>query len=312
MPHDVLVIGRPTCDLVFTGMTSWPAVGRETFADGLTATAGGAFNIVAALNRLGLRAGMVGIVGDDPWSQSCLTAMRAEGVSTEFVFEVDQPLPSVSVCITHAGDRGFLTHEAPIGPDWDAFRDHAVGVVGREDAVYLHCWLTPELPSFAAAARSRGMRVVVDCGWHESWLASDEIRVLLPLADIVFANQPEACAIAGTLDPIAALRWLGRHHPFVVVKRGADGASALVGGLEYHASTGPVEVVDATGAGDCFIAGFLYGLRRGHDVEACLAFGNICGGMSVTVPGGYAGAPAEPELLARAERAGFIPTTTAV
>ena len=312
MPFDVLVVGRPSCDLVFTGMPTWPTIGRETFAADLTVAAGGSFNVVAALHRLGLRAVMVGVAGDDPWSRFSLNAMRTEGVTTDLVLVLDQPLPSVSVCMAHAGDRGFLTYEAPVASVWDALHDHSLNVLAREDAAYLQCWLTPDLPDFAAAARTRGMRVVVDCGWDESWLTSDEIRLLLPLADLVFMNEPEACAIAGMPDPLAALRWLGRIHPFVVVKRGAEGASALVDGRELHAPTEPVEVVDATGAGDCFNAGFLYGLRRGHEVDTCLALGNICGGLSVTVPGGYAGAPTEAVLLAHAERAGLLPATAAI
>ena len=293
-------------------MPNWPTIGRETFASDLTVAAGGSFNVVAALHRLGLRAAMVGVAGDDPWSRFSLNAMRTEGVSTDLVLELDRPLPSVSVSMAYAGDRGFLTYEAPIAPVWDALRGYTLDVLAREDAAYLQCWLTPNLPDFAAAARAYDMRVVVDCGWDESWLTSDEIRLLLPLADVLFMNEPEACAIAGTPDPLAALRWLGGIHPFVVVKRGADGASALVDGQEHAAPTEPVAVIDATGAGDCFNAGFLYGLHRGHPIETCLALGNICGGLNVTVPGGYAGAPTEAELLAHAERAGLLPATTAI
>ena len=57
--YDVLVIGRPSCDLVFTGLPSWPNVGREIIAHRLTVSAGGAFNAVAALHRLRLRSGLV-------------------------------------------------------------------------------------------------------------------------------------------------------------------------------------------------------------------------------------------------------------
>jgi sugar/nucleoside kinase (ribokinase family) len=308
LPYDVLVIGRPSCDLVFTGLASWPNVGREIFAQSLTVSAGGAFNAVAALHRLGLRSGLVGIVGSDSWSERSLDAIRSEGVPTDLLLALDQPLPSVSVCLTHAGDRGFVTYELPAEDVRDAFIEHALDVVVRQCGGYLLCWLTDQLPAFAAAARARGMRVLVDCGWNETWLASEQIRALMPLADVVFANEPEASMITGESDPLLAVRRLGKLAPFVVVKRGVAGSSAVVEEREYHAPTEPVEVVDATGAGDCFSAGFLYGWHRGLAVESCLRLGNICGGMSVAVPGGYAGAPTEAELLRRAKHCGISMT----
>ncbi len=305
LPYDVLVIGRPSCDLVFTGLPRWPNVGQEIIAQGLTVAAGGAFNVVAALHRLGFRSGLAGIVGTDPWSERSLDAIRAEGVPTELLLTLDRPLPSISVCMTHAGDRGFVTYEPPAEDVCVAFIQHALDVVARECSGYLLCWLTDQLPAFATAARARGMRVLVDCGWNETWLASEQIRTLMPLADVVFANEPEASVITGEADPLLAVRRLGELASFVVVKRGAAGSSAVVEGREYHASTEPVEVVDATGAGDCFSAGFLYGWHHGLPVESCLRLGNICGGMSVAVPGGYAGAPTEAELLLRAKHCGI-------
>src|SRR5215218_2893349 len=121
LPYDVLVIGRPSCDLIFTGLPSWPNVGREIFAQRLTVSAGGAFNTVAALHRLGLRSGLVGIVGSDSWSERSLDGIRSEGVPTDLLLALDQPLPSVSVCLTHAGDRGFVTYEPPAEDVRDAF-----------------------------------------------------------------------------------------------------------------------------------------------------------------------------------------------
>jgi sugar/nucleoside kinase (ribokinase family) len=133
------------------------------------------------------------------------------------------------------------------------------------------------------------------------------MKASLGLTDVLFANEPEARAITGESDPIAALHALAESVPFVVVKQGVKGASAIVDGHEYHAATTPVQVVDATGAGDCFNAGFLYGLYHGYPIEACLHFGNICGGLSVAQPGGYHGAPTEAELLAHARPRNALP-----
>lgn len=307
MAYDVLVIGRPQVDLVFTGLPKWPAIGQETFAKDLLVTVGGTFNVVAALHRLGLRVGMVGTVGSDEWSRICLDTMEAEGVSTELMAVLDRPLPSLSVCMTHGGDRGFLTYDVPYPETGDSCAVNVLLAVEREEARFLLCYLSSSVPAYAPIARRRGMTVVADCGWDEAWLTSTEIQTLMPLTDILFANEPEACAITGEGDAVTALRALGRSVPFVVVKRGACGASALVEEREYHAPTEPVEVIDATGAGDCFNAGFLYGLHTGRSIEECLRFGNVCGGLSVAVPGGYAGAPTEVDLLARAGRLAAIP-----
>ena len=304
-PFDILVVGRPSCDLVFTGLPSWPLIGRETYAQDLLVTGGGSLNVVVAMARLGLRVGMVGTVGNDRWSRIGLEAMAEEGVSAALIQVLDQPLPSVSVCMALGGDRGFLTYDGPGGELAAVCVAHARAVTRREWATYLQCCLNPDLPDYADAARERGMTVVVDCGWDEPWLTSRDIRALMPLAGLVFANEPEARAITGETDTCAALRRLGELVPFVVVKRGPEGASALVAGREYHAPTEPVEVVDATGAGDCFNAGFLYGLCRGRPVGECLRLGNICGGMGVQVPGGYTGAPTEAALITRAAQHGI-------
>ncbi|MGH2535722.1 MAG: carbohydrate kinase family protein [Thermomicrobiales bacterium] len=310
MDYDVLVVGRPSFDLIFTGVSSWPVVGQEVFARNLTTSAGGTFNVVAALHRLGVGVGMVGSVGNDVWSRQAFAAMEAEGVCTTLMQVLDHPLPALSICVSHEGDRGFLTHEhvdPEVGTHCAA---HVLEVLHRESAQYVQACLNPDLAAFAHLARDRGMRVIVDCGWDEPWLTSRQIRTLMPLADIVFANEPEACAIAGEADPRAAVRRLGEIVPFVVVKRGAAGASAVVEGREFHAPTEPVEVVDATGAGDCFNAGFLYGLLRGRSIADSLHIGNVCGGMSVAVPGGHAGAPTEADLLARLRPMGATPRSS--
>ena len=141
-----------------------------------------------------------------------MDAIRSEGVPTDLLLALDRPLPSVSVCLTHAGDRGFVTYEPPAEDVRDAFIEHALDVVVRQCGGYLLCWLTDQLPAFAAA-RARGMRVLVDCGWNETWLASEQIRALMPLADVVFANEPEASMITGEADPLWRYAGWGNWRP---------------------------------------------------------------------------------------------------
>jgi len=302
---EVLVVGRPSWDLVFTSLPGWPILGREIFAQGLSVSPGGTFNGVAALARLGVHVGMIGTVGNDEWSQLSLAAMRSEHVSTELMAVLDQPMPAVSVCMTYGGDRGFLTYE-PTSPELSGrCVAYALEALKGRSAAFLQCCLNPDLAAYAQAVQGLATKVVVDCGWDEPWLTGPEIRTLMPLADIVFMNEPEARAISGRDDLDAALGLLARIVDFVVVKRGADGASAIAHGERHDVPAIPAEVVDATGAGDCFNAGFLYGLLRGRSVAECLRLGTICGACAVQRPGGFAGSPTEEELLLR-ERAALV------
>lgn len=297
MKYDVLVVGRPTWDLVFTGLPSWPVIGQELFASGLTVSPGGTFNGVAALARLGVQVGMIGSVGNDEWSELGVRAMRDEGVSIEHIAVLDHPMPAVSICMAHGGDRGFLTYE-PSDPVLNGrCVAHALSALRGLDAMFVQCCLNPDLAAYARVARERGMRTIVDCGWDEPWLTSKEIRTLMPRADIVFMNQLEAMTITGERTIEAALLRLADLVRFVVVKRSEQGSSAAIDGQIHHAPGIPADVVDATGAGDCFNAGFLYGLIHERPIEDCLMMGNICGARAVGKAGGFAGAPYESDLL---------------
>jgi sugar/nucleoside kinase (ribokinase family) len=297
--YDVLVIGRPSWDLVFTGLPKWPVVGQEIYAQGLTVSPGGTFNTVAALARLNARVGMIGSVGNDEWSGRCLAAMQGEGVSTELMAVLDEPMPAVSVCMTYDGDRGFISFE-PSSPDLSGICvAHALSSLKTQRATFLQCCLNTDLAAYAQSAHGRGMKIIVDCGWDEPWLTGSEIRTLMPRADVVFMNELEALTISGKDEIEGALDVLGNIVRCIVVKRGSCGSSAVVDGQRFDAPAVPAEVVDATGAGDCFNAGFIYGLLHERPIAESLMLGNICGACAVGKPGGYAGAPTEPELLTR-------------
>ena len=87
-------------------------------------------------------------------------------------------------------------------------------------------------------------------------------------ATILFPNEEEAAVLAGSTDPETQCARLAKHYPLVVIKRGAAGAEAMEGGRRWRIKAPKVEVVDTTGAGDAFVAGFSCGAadRRGHSV----------------------------------------------
>ena len=307
--YDLFIVGRPSVDVMFSELEQWPELGNDIEAAGLGVCAGTSFNTPAAANRIGLRVAYVAEIGNDVWSAMISDEFEAESLPTEFLARHDTPLPAVSVALNMDGDRGFVSHW-PRGPEADGrLEDRALSIIETVDARHLHAQVD-DMPALEAAARSCGMTVSVDAYDGASWASPRTIDELLRVADVLLANEAEACAMAATRDADAALDVLSAHCACVVIRRGARGAIGIAGGEVREVPADPVDVVDTTGAGDCFNAGFLAGWLSGMPIEHSLTLGVVCGSGSVTDFGGYRGCPHAEELRAiAAERGIEVPRT---
>jgi sugar/nucleoside kinase (ribokinase family) len=293
---DLLAVGHPSIDLSFSGLEAWPELGRDVDAVGLGVGAGTSFNTPAAANRLGLRVGYVAMIGNDLWSRLVQEEFEREALPFDFLRVRDRPMPFVSVGLNLGGDRGFVSYEGATDEDDDELRRYAEEVVSTVSARHLHVYAGEEPSPLSTLARQRGMSVSFDA-WSGPWWESDvELDALLPLADVVFANEPEALAMTGEADLDRAVEKMAALCPCVVIKRGADGSSAVANGERAAAPAEPVPVVDTTGAGDCFNAGFLRAWLADAPLQTCLVLGNVCAAAVVASHGGYRGCPSEAEV----------------
>jgi sugar/nucleoside kinase (ribokinase family) len=134
------------------------------------------------------------------------------------------------------------------------------------------------------AAKAAGLQVSLDLGSFEVVQAAQDIlpRLLKDYVDIVFANEDEAAAFCGHRDADAALDELGALCSVAAVKLGADGALLKKDGQRVRSAANKVDnVLDTTGAGDCWAAGFLYGHLAGMSLERCGELGALLGGEVV-------------------------------
>ncbi|SFZ86347.1 Sugar or nucleoside kinase, ribokinase family [Devosia enhydra] len=142
---------------------------------------------------------------------------------------------------------------------------------------------------FMAQARAAGLLVAVDPS-SAGFLEDVGPQVFLDWvsgADLVFANAEEAALLSGEAEPEAQAAALANVFATVIIKRGAEGAIAAVGGrLTSARPREALQVVDSTGAGDAFAAGYLACRLRGGEVDACLATGVALGGQAVMQVGG--------------------------
>jgi sugar/nucleoside kinase (ribokinase family) len=144
-----------------------------------------------------------------------------------------------------------------------------------------------EIPDLVSSARQAGLTVSLDPSWDDAWIRDPELVRRAAGTDIFLPNAAEARAIAGCEDLDQAGRRLARHFPVVVIKDGNQGAR-LYGGESNLALPAPQggPVLDTTGAGDAFNAGFLTAWLAGRSPARALAEGIACGTLSVQGVGG--------------------------
>jgi sugar/nucleoside kinase (ribokinase family) len=311
---DVLVLGEINPDVIVRAADPTPVFGQvERFVDSIDLVIGSSSVIFACgVARLGLATAFAGVVGDDPMGRFMLDAMRERDIDVEGC-RVDREVPTgATVILTSGRDRAILTAPGTV----PLLRDEDVPEALVARARHLHVGsvfmldaLRPRLAARLAAARRAGLTTSVDCNWdpRETW--DGGLRDILRETDVFLPNAAEATRITGIDDVEAAARALAEAGPRIVaVKRGADGAIAVTpDGMLTRTGSLAVDVVDTTGAGDSFDAGFLAGFLAGRPIRDCLALGVATGSLSTLGIGGTATQPTLPEAEAAARAGGLLP-----
>jgi len=284
----VLTIGRIYCDLIFTGLDEMPVLGRELFANSMDiAAGGGAFISAAHFHHAGRHVALVARLGTDPLSLHVGHQMRESGVDLRFIEHAPDAGPQVTVATVVAHDRAFLTRRAgPALPATlaDAFDWAEAGHLHIAEYATLH-----EIPDLVARAKANGLTVSLDPSWDATLIYDPGLLKACAGVDVFLPNQEEAQAITGAADAETAIRALMHAFPCVALKDGANGAWATSGGCIVHSPAEPVPVVDTTGAGDAFNAGFVDAWLRSSPLETCLAIGIRAGSVAVGTAGGATG-----------------------
>lgn len=299
MPR-VLVAGELNADLVMTGLPSLPILGRELVGTGFHMTLGSSSAITAVrLAALGSKVDFIGWVGDDDMGRYVIQQLAAFGVGTRHIRIIARAQTGITLVLTYPRDRAMLTYPGVMS-DFDgqeinrdllsAYSHVHVGSFFLQTALQAH------LPTIFRLAHSRGLTTSLDCGWDptEQWQANPYLKPTLALTDWFFPNESEATALTGGVwNPLQLAEQVSRT---LVIKRGAEGATAVYPATREikNCPALPVEVVDTTGAGDAFNAGYLYATLTGQADP--LLYGIACGAQAVTQIGGTTNAPTAAEL----------------
>lgn len=275
MTKPILCAGRLYCDLVFAGASRLPTAGTEVFAPGLSLHAGGgAFITAATFSALGHAVRQFSRLPAAPFDSIVLSELDTFNVNARHcVPATPSSDPQLTVAMTTPDDRAFLTRaDGPALPslssiNWTDFRHLHIGELGT----------LQENPTLIAHARSAGLTISLDCGWQDSF--DTDATSLIAAVDVFLPNESELASLTAVGIPDICA-------PLTVVKCGPNGSRGSTGSTWIHRQNTPVKIVDATGAGDAFNAGFLSKWLSKASLADCLDQGNACGAAAVQSSGG--------------------------
>ncbi len=288
---DVVVVGDVMVD-VLASMSGPLAHGSDTPSRVTTAGGGSAANVACWLARQGVPTSYVGTVGDDPLGRESVVALHGCGVTTYVSHDHERTTGTCVVLVEPGGERSMLpdsganTTLTPADLPQEAFRPGAHLHLSGYTLLNEGC--REAALAAISMANAAGMSISVDPSSAAPLRSVGAARFLAWTrgVDLLLANRDEAAVLAGTADPHQAAQQLGDDYREVVVKLGADGALWHRGFISASApAERGVEVVDTTGAGDAFAAGFLASWLLHPEPETALAAGNRLAARAVSVVG---------------------------
>ena len=281
----VLCVGRIYCDLIFTGLSRMPVLGREVFADDLTiAAGGGAFISAAHFVDIGRHAALVGRLGNDAMSMAIAPQLRDSGIDLSFLERADDAGPQLTVASVIGSERAFLTRRA--GAAEPSTLDATLSWPRARHLHIAEYATLAEMPDLVTRAKAAGLTVSLDPSWDDALIGDPSLLENCRGVDVFLPNLEEARAITGKRDPTAMLDVLKARFPCVGIKAGEGGGYAASADRVLHHPAEAVPVIDTTGAGDAFNAGFVDGWLSGADLPAALAAAIRAGSRAVQVAGG--------------------------
>lgn len=288
--------GKTNVDILYAGLERLPEVGEEIYSKGFRLCLGGGVpGTMVNLSRLGVPVKTATWLGLDIFSDFVSNEYRISGVEITNLYNGGElPLNITSSLITPE-DRTFVTY-GPEPPENDNTIQQIYNMSkGAKIAEVQNGYL-----EVYKKLKAEGTILVLDTGYSDD-MSFESLKEYIEISDYYVPNQKEAMKVTNTNTPREALHILSRYFKNPVVKLDKDGCMGIDDdGKEF---TVPIiseyKRVDSTGAGDAFLAGFMYGLFYDYSFRECILLGNITGGKCVTGVGCLTEFLTEAELLSK-------------
>lgn len=272
---------------------------------------GDALNESVVLSRMGKQVELITKVGNDEAGHRVLDYIKENRIYTDKITVEDGLTTGMNiVLIDDKGERNFLTN--PQGSLRKLAMENIVPYIDEmADIVsFASIFVSPLLDIdameqlFREIKKKPGRILAADMTKAKNGEKLEDLKKILPFVDYIFPNHEEITLLTGETDPLKNAKLLVEAGAkCAVVKCGAKGCLIHTKEETYEIPAYPVEnVVDTTGAGDSFAAGFLYGLSEGYSLCDCGRFACAAASCAIECVGAVDGVKAVDEVMKRYER----------
>jgi len=267
--------------------------GEESFIIGYEEHLGGsAANTIVGLSRLGNKVGFIGKVSDDEGGRRQIQSFIDEGIDVSGVIKVEAGRSGIVVGFVDSLGERTLYVDPGVN---DTLEFEEIELAYAASAKFLHITSFVGENPFQAQRRLLealpSIRATLDPGGLYARKGLQAMRPFLRRSYVAFPNENELRLLTGEGVEDGSKVLLHEGVDIVAVKLGERGCFVTDGRESYFVPTFKVEVVDTTGAGDAFCAGFLHGLIAGKDIYECGRLGNLVASKKLSKPGARAGLP---------------------
>jgi len=294
---DVLSLGIYVVDVLGRPIDTFPEKGKLVLFDELEIHAGGCANNTAiALARLDISAGAMGKVGSDAFGNQIVQTLTHNGVDTAGIQrDVHTSTSFTFVTVASDGERTFYHYIGANGElcetdlNWELIK--RAKILHIAGALVMPRFDGQPMANVLQKAKALGITTSLDTAYDATGKWLDTLEPCLPYIDIFLPSILEAQHLTGLSEHQEIVQFFRNTYELhtIAIKMGENGSYVSTPEAEHVVPAYPVNVVDATGAGDAYVAGFLAGTIMGWDLKATAELASATGAACVTAIGTTAG-----------------------
>jgi ribokinase len=317
-PHKgVLVVGGIIIDLiarsekfkVIDGNICFPFDSKITLNELKHDIGGSAHNAAANLAMLGTRTYILGSVGKGDYGEEALKNLRVHGVNTKYV-TLKEGSTGISLVFLVNGEKTVLTSRG--ANEFLGEEDLNPAVFEDIDTLILTSLVSPDnmllMKKAITEAKKRGISIIMNPSMSMITHRPQELKYAMENSKVIIMNGKESCMITGEKDVESAIKALQNYGAQTVIAT-LDVKGSLVAENDkiFHVPSYKVKVVDTTGGGDSYTAGFVHAKSKGYSTKEAVKFAAAVAALNIITPGASTDLPTEEEVIEFMKTAEYLP-----